>query len=255
MGPVILLLIIIVAVLVVIRAGAIALELTGLEPEKARFQALSAFTNTGFTTREAEEITHYPSRRRIITVLIVLGYAGTVSVIATLATSFLQRGLVQSLWKIGAALAATLIVYRLAKWQGITKRVARIFRRTLAEHYGVRASSLEQMLRVGEGFGVMRVAVPENSELVGRPLVELGLKTLRVQILSIIRGDITITIPQGTDMLLAGDLLVCYGDIHAVKRFFAPAEGASAREDRGTGDPAGQTKGSGSRGNRADDRS
>ena len=38
----------------VVRTGAIALMMTGLEREKANFQALSAFSRAGFTTREAE---------------------------------------------------------------------------------------------------------------------------------------------------------------------------------------------------------
>lgn len=73
MGSVVLLLAIVAASLVCVRTGAVALERTGIGPEKARFQALSAFTNTGFTTREAEEITRFPIRRKIIAILIVLG--------------------------------------------------------------------------------------------------------------------------------------------------------------------------------------
>ena len=44
----------------VVRAAAIAFMLTGLDRHKAIFQALSAFTGTGFTTREAERVTSHP---------------------------------------------------------------------------------------------------------------------------------------------------------------------------------------------------
>lgn len=37
--------------LLIIWAGAIALKLTGLPLDKAKFQSLSAYTGTGFTTR------------------------------------------------------------------------------------------------------------------------------------------------------------------------------------------------------------
>lgn len=40
--------------LLIVRAGAIALMMTGMSFDKARFQALTAFSGTGFTTREAE---------------------------------------------------------------------------------------------------------------------------------------------------------------------------------------------------------
>jgi len=36
----------------IVWAAAIALMMTGIDEERARFQALSAFTGTGFTTRE-----------------------------------------------------------------------------------------------------------------------------------------------------------------------------------------------------------
>ncbi|MDD4857181.1 MAG: TrkA C-terminal domain-containing protein [Candidatus Krumholzibacteria bacterium] len=219
MGSAIILFSIISAALICIRAGAIALELTGMEREKARFQALSAFTNTGFTTREAEEVTRIPLRRKIVTVLIVLGYAGTVTVIASFATSLLQRQLA-SLVMTAAIFAALYILYRIASWRGLTKRFTSAFRRVLIRRYGLSMSSLEAMLRVGEGFGVVRATVKNDSPLIGRPLSELDLKGRKVQILSIIRGADTITIPQGSDVLLKGDVLVCYGSIEAVERLF-----------------------------------
>ncbi len=48
-----------------IRAASIALMMTGLEKNKARFQALSAFSGTGFTTKEAEMVVSHPVRRKI----------------------------------------------------------------------------------------------------------------------------------------------------------------------------------------------
>ena len=38
---------------IVVRIGAIAFQLTGLEWSLAKFQALSCFSGTGFTTKEA----------------------------------------------------------------------------------------------------------------------------------------------------------------------------------------------------------
>ena len=78
---------IIIVSFIVVRIGAVAFELTGLEWSLAKFQALSCFTGTGFTTKEAELITGNPQRRRIASVLIVLGHAGLVTLIATFASS------------------------------------------------------------------------------------------------------------------------------------------------------------------------
>jgi len=66
-------LILVFAFIVVVRAGAIALMTTGMDSSKSSFQALSAFSGTGFTTREAELIVSHPRRRRIVSWLMVLG--------------------------------------------------------------------------------------------------------------------------------------------------------------------------------------
>ena len=72
---------------VIVRIGAIAFQLTGLEWSLAKFQSLSCFTGTGFTTKEAELITGNHHRRRIASVLMVLGNAGLVIMIGSLAAS------------------------------------------------------------------------------------------------------------------------------------------------------------------------
>ncbi|MDD5128962.1 MAG: hypothetical protein PHO40_04860 [Candidatus Omnitrophica bacterium] len=72
---------------ITVRIGAIAFQLTGLPWPLATFQALSCFTGTGFTTRESELVTSLPQRRRIASVLIILGHAGFVTLIATFANS------------------------------------------------------------------------------------------------------------------------------------------------------------------------
>ena len=89
MTPVFLLLISIVIAFIVVRVGAVALGLTGIPWEEAKFQALSAFTNAGFTTRESEQITRHPVRRRIASILIVLGNAGLIAVVGSFAGSML----------------------------------------------------------------------------------------------------------------------------------------------------------------------
>ena len=67
--------------LLILWLGSIALEATGLERNKARFQALSALTGTGFTTSEAEAIVNHPRRRKIATWLIFIGNTGALGLI------------------------------------------------------------------------------------------------------------------------------------------------------------------------------
>lgn len=74
----------------IIRLASVALRITGLTDASARFQALSAFTGTGFTTREAETVVNYPVRRRIISFMMIIGNMGLVTVFATLVVSLLH---------------------------------------------------------------------------------------------------------------------------------------------------------------------
>jgi Trk-type K+ transport system membrane component len=79
---------IVLIILAIIKLGSIAFQLTGMEPKIAMFQALSAFTNTGFTTRAAEDVVQHRKRRVIASVLMIVGYIGIVGVIVTLIRSF-----------------------------------------------------------------------------------------------------------------------------------------------------------------------
>lgn len=83
-----LLLAIVLIILAVVKLGSIAFQLTGMEPKMAMFQALSAFTNTGFTTSAAEDVVQHRKRRVIASVLIIIGYIGIVGVTVTLVRSF-----------------------------------------------------------------------------------------------------------------------------------------------------------------------
>jgi Trk-type K+ transport system membrane component len=85
---VVLLAAIVLIILAIIKLGSVALQLTGMEPQMAMFQALSAFTNTGFTTSAAESVVQHRRRRVIAAVLMILGYIGIVGVIVTLIRSF-----------------------------------------------------------------------------------------------------------------------------------------------------------------------
>lgn len=72
----------------IVRIAAIMLQLTGLSADTARFQARSAFTGTGFTTRESEMIIGHPVRRRIIMGLMLIGNLGLVTFVRLLSLPF-----------------------------------------------------------------------------------------------------------------------------------------------------------------------
>lgn len=92
MGAAISLLVVLTLSVFIARIGAVALRQTGLAEGAAKFQALSAISGTGFTTKEAESVVNYPVRRRIVMFLMVVGNLGIVTVMATVVVSFVNIG-------------------------------------------------------------------------------------------------------------------------------------------------------------------
>ena len=107
----------------VVRAGGIALMRTGLDREKANFQALSAFSRAGFTTRETELIMSHPQRRRIVSWLIIIGNAGLVAVVVTATSSIATSSGYQLPVSFAILVGGVYIIYRLMKLKGWTQKL------------------------------------------------------------------------------------------------------------------------------------
>ncbi len=146
----------------VLRIASIALRLTGLEESQAKFQSLSAFTGTGFTTGEAEMIVNYPVRRRIVSMLMVIGNLGLVTVLATLVTSLVntegepQAVIVQLFWLFcGLALLWILMLNPVADrilcaWIGCLLEKATLLGRR----------RFHRLLQLGDGYSVCEHPLP-----------------------------------------------------------------------------------------------
>jgi len=112
MGGIAIIIVVVFISVMIRKVAAVALQLTGLDKPTANFQALSALTGTGFTTREAELVVNHPMRRKIISVLMITGNAGMVVVVAGLVSSFLA---VSSLWRYSGSWALRWLCMRYLK--------------------------------------------------------------------------------------------------------------------------------------------
>ena len=106
----------------VVRAAAIALMMTGLDEKQTWFQALSAFTGTGFTTKEAESVVNNPKRRRVVTWLMILGNAGIVTVIVTATSSLVTSKGYQLPLDILLLLGGIFVIYKILTHKGFIRR-------------------------------------------------------------------------------------------------------------------------------------
>jgi len=208
------LLTIIVLSIVVVRIGAIALELTGLSPEVASFQAQSAFSGAGFTTEESEMIVTHPVRRRVIRILILLGSAGITSSVATLVLTFVWQTGKNALVRMTVLLAGLVLIFLFARSRYIYNLMKNIITKALDRWTTVRVYDYEQMLGLSKGYTISRITVRQDSWLGNRKLKELRLELEGVLILAIYRRmdgeEKFIGAPRGETLIMPGDVLICY---------------------------------------------
>jgi hypothetical protein len=202
----------------VVRAAAIALMMTGMDEKRAKFQALSAFSGTGFTTKEAEYVINHPKRRRIITWLMILGNAGIVTVIVTATSSLVRSGGYQLPMYILLLAAGIFIIYRIVTNRGFIRRWEGFIEDKFVQSRTFEEDVTEDLLHFIEGYGLVRILVAEDSPLAGSSLAEHKLTERDMLVLGIERGKNWIPIPKATEIIEDGDKVVAYGALKVLKR-------------------------------------
>ena len=230
----VLFLIVFITSFIVVRIGAIALQLTGIEWSMAKFQALSCFTSTGFTTKESELVTATPQRRRIASVLIVLGHAGLVTMIATLANSLRAQQIIESglsksilpfylppflaqLINVVIIAAAVYAIYKIFTNTRLAKRLTNVLRKRIMKRESFRPVSFEELLLATGGYGISRITVSPESHIIDKTLYESALRSQDITVLAITRGGETIPNPPANMKMLSGNELICFGKLDNIR--------------------------------------
>ncbi len=200
-----------------VRGAAIALMMTGLEKKKARFQALSAFSGTGFTTKEAELVINHPVRRKIMTWLMIMGNAGVVTVIVTATSSFATSSGFQLPINVLILILGIFLIYKLMTHRRIMKKWENFIERKLIKSPAFEEASTEDLLHFLEGYGVVKKIISEDSSLVGSSISESGLSEKGALVLGIERGKSWIPIPKARERIEIDDRLIVYGPNDVLK--------------------------------------
>lgn len=208
---------ILVLSLVTVRIATVALTLTGVSREMARFQARSAFTGAGFTTDESEKVVGHPVRRRIIMLLMLLGNAGIVTAVSSLILSFTgaeqSPGVTGTLWFRMTLLVVGLGVLLLAshsRW--IDFWMSRVIRWALQRWTDLDTRDYASLLQLTGDYRVAELAVRHSDWLADRTLAQLRLDEEGVLVLAIQRSDGKyLGAPHGQSRIHPDDSVLVYG--------------------------------------------
>ena len=212
-------LVVILVSILVTRVATIALTHTGLTRESARFQARSAFSGTGFTTKEAETVINHPVRRKIVMLLILIGNAGLVTVVSMLVLTFVEGADSSSLSiRLGILLGGLVVLWVFASSRWVDRGLSRIIDRLLRRYTELDVTDYASLLRLTGNYRLAELKVADDDWLDGRTLADTSLRQEGINALGVERRDGTyVGSPKGKASLREGDTLIVYGSIEAIR--------------------------------------
>jgi hypothetical protein len=215
--------------LTITRVATVALVLTGMSEEAAHFQARSAFYGVGFTTAESELVVNHPVRRRIVTLLMLLGNLGVAtgmaSVLGSILTTNSPEAWGENLRLLAAGLGLLLITAR-SRW--LYRIMSGLVAWALRKWTTLDVNDYVALLNLSAGYTVIRLEVQRTEWLVGRMLGELNELCADVLVLGLQHPKgAFLGVPPRETRIDAGDSLVLYGPIEVLSQLSAmhsPAE-------------------------------
>jgi hypothetical protein len=233
MVPIVSLLVILSISVLVTRIASVLLEHTGLSRDSARFQARSAFTGVGFTTREAEQIVDHPVRRRVVGWLMLVGNVGTVSAMAAVLVSAIDLQSSEGVGVLVAVLAAGLaLLWLLGSNAWVDRKMCSLIRFALRHFTSLDTQDYGRLLHLRDEYGVSSMRVDGEHWLAGRTLADSELEAEGLVVLGIeCPGGSFVGAPAAAVEIRAGDEIVVYGQAARLAEL-------GTRERGGAGDGA-----------------
>lgn len=210
--------IILIILALIVEILSIALKVTGLDIEKARFQVISIITHTGFTTRESELITQHPTRRKIAKGLMLISYVGAAVLISITVNAFRSQ---QTFFYFAIYSSIFLLISNiLIRKKYIVTKFERFLEIKLRRRMKVNSKyrTVEEVLNLNDKYGVMDFVISEDNILVGVTLQEAQLKENYIQVLNIDRGSHIIYFPKNDFCFDIGDRVLVYGEMEKINK-------------------------------------
>jgi hypothetical protein len=210
---------ILVLSILITRVASVALIHTGLSRETARFQARSAFTGVGFTTKESEKVVNHPVRRKILHLLMLIGNAGIITAMSSLILSFINIENSSSFVpRIILLVTGLVVLFGIASSKWVDRHLSNLISRALKRYTLLEIHDYYSLLRLSRDYRVTELGIDANDWVTNKPLKEIRLREEGVMVLGITREDGSyIGAPNGETKILPGDSLILYGRVAVIE--------------------------------------
>ena len=228
------LLIVLTLSMLVTRVAAMALMLTGMSRDAAKFQARSAFTGVGFTTTEAENVVGHPVRRQIVMMLMLIGNLGIGVVVATMIVSFAKTAESENRWLIMTFLFVGLtLLWLAARSRRIERHLNRVISWSLRKWGKLEVRDYVAILQLEGGYAVSELLVESGDWIADKTLIELRLPQEGVLVLGIRRAEgAFLGTPTGEMEVRVGDTLMLYGHVERIEELDGRRSGRQGDQAR-----------------------
>lgn len=220
MIPLLSVIMILIFSIIITKVATAALVNTGLSQKAAKFQARSAFTGCGFTTSEAEKITQHPIRRKIVQVMMLLGNAGIVTVIASLLLTFVNQDekALPAYFNVLIIVGSIVLLVIITSSRAIDKWLDKMINLTLGKITKLNIRDYSALHKLSYDFQIAELHVKEDDWIHGKKVKECNLEQREVKLLGIEKpGWEYIGFPKENDIVEENDLLILYGREAAIR--------------------------------------
>ncbi len=197
---------------IVVRISSVAMRLTGISDNVARFQCISAFTGAGFTTNESEMIVNYPVRRRILVLLMIIGNLGIASFAATLIVSFVAKEPQPGtyLWQAMLLLITIVAIITLMSNKTLDRVLCGTISTILTRYTSLAKRRYHRILQLDNEINISEHLYTDPHP---RQFLELSQTDHPLRLLAIRCGE-TREFHQSDNegFVKPGDIMICYGD-------------------------------------------
>ncbi|MBN3556543.1 TrkA C-terminal domain-containing protein [Fictibacillus nanhaiensis] len=203
---------------IVIEINVLLFTLTGLKKEIARFQVISMFTATGFTTGESELILEHPVRRRLSTFLILFGVFSLAVIISSISNILSDE--FRSI-ELGIIILVLISLYLILSIPKLKKYMKQSFESHMEKNYNLSDLPLRDVMYFEEDDVVVELPIHKGSKFMGKQLKDVIQVEDDLLVLFIKRGDVTVRRDSYTTEIQEGDMLFLYGHQKSLEERFS----------------------------------